>query len=169
MKRTILLLAIVSLIAVPSMAKNNKGDVPQISWADPAVEILPAVDETPEMIKFDWEDEPVAEKYSLDIEGAGIFDIWVDDVLVEDVEIEFKLSYSAMDSELIMPLEDLYNDLIAAVLAELGVGMDDIDYGELLSLYAKVKGLDPHTVGGVKSQDNMFSENLDLLPILIPD
>jgi hypothetical protein len=166
MKKTILMLTVISLIVIPVMAKNNKGDVPQIIWADPAMEIIPPVDEDPEMIKFDWEDEPEAEKYSLDIEVEGIFDIMVDDVLVEGVEIELTLSYSAMDSELIMPLEDFFDDLIAAILAELGVEMEDVVYGELLALDAKVKGLDPHKVGGVKSQDNMFSEKLDLLPIL---
>ena len=162
LRNAILALTVVSLIAIPAMAANNKGDVPQIIWAATAVQIIDAVDETPEMVKFDWEDELAAEKYSLDIEGAG----WVTIVdVAEDVWVEFSVSYSAVDSELTMPVQDVLDDLVAAVLAELGVGIEDVLGGELLELSAKVKGLDPLNKQPVKSQDNMFSADLDLLPL----
>jgi hypothetical protein len=177
MKKTILMLTVVLLlVAVPAMAKKDKGDVPQILWAATAVDIIPAVDDIPEMVQFDWLEETEAEKYSLDIEGEGTVDVWNDngtpdaegdDYLDLGVEVEFSVSYSAVDHVLIMPVQDVLDDLIAAILAELGVEIDDVEDGELLALDVKVKGLDPHSedVDDVKSQDNMFSEKISLMPL----
>ena len=164
MKRTILMLTVVSLlVAIPALAKNNvPGDVP--APADLTYTIIPAVDEppTPEMVKFVWVAEPQAEKYSLDIEGAG----WVTIVdATEDVWVEFSVSYSAMESELTMPVQDVLDDLTAAILAELGVEMEDVLGGELVEMIAKVKGLDPQDKLDSKRQNNLFSADLDLLPL----
>ena len=160
LRNVVLALAVVSLVAIPAFAKNNKGDVPQIQ--DLAVQIIAAEGETPEMVEFSWADITEAEKYSLDIEGAG----WVTIVdVVDPVWVEFSVSYSAVASPLALPVEDVLNDLAAAVLAELGVEIEDVLGGELLELSAKVKGLDPLDKLDVKSQDNMFSESLDLMPL----
>jgi len=154
------------------MAKKQFGDVPKIEWADPAVEILEAVDDTPKSVQFDWEPEEQAEKYSLCIEGAGTVDILVDDmgttetdddIIDEGVEVEFEVCYSAVDDVLIIPVEDILADLTVAILAELGVEMEDVVGGELLALDAKVKGLDPHDKEDMKRQNNEFSEKEDLM------
>jgi len=163
MKKTILMLTIVSLlIAVPAMAKKDKGDVDQILWADvDPVKIIDAEGDDPEMVKFDWKDEIEAEKYSLDIEGAGWVTIEGED---DAIWVEFEVSYSAVISELTMPVEDVLADLTEAVLAELEEGMVATG-GELVEIIAKVKGLDPQDKEDVKSQDNMFSADLDLLEL----
>jgi hypothetical protein len=183
MKRTILFLAVVSLIAVPSFAKKEAGDVPAPTWAvvDPAV----PVDIIDDDVVFDWTDVADAEKYSLCIEGVldidytddnGTPDYTDDDTEYLDVEVEFSVCFGTSDrtdggdmgdSDLAIPVEDFFTALEeaadAAVLDQLGISLDDADDVELTALTAKVKGLDPHDKSDKKRQNNEFSDDLDLL------
>jgi hypothetical protein len=190
MKRTILMLTVVSLlVAIPALAKNNvPGDVPAPTWAvvDPAV----PVDFVNGDIVFDWTDAAGAEKYSLCIEGVlevdytddnGTPDIPEDDTEYLDVEVEFSVCFGTSDrtdggemgdSDLAIPVEEFFVALEAAAeaaaLDQLGISLDDADDVELIALTAKVKGLDPHDKNDMKRQNNLFSPTLDLLAILIP-
>lgn len=166
MKRTILLLTVVSLlVAVPVLAKNNvPGDLAKPVWA--AIPVVYGADD----VTFDWEDVPDAAKYSLDIVAVVTVDYWVDDVLVEDVMVEVTFSFGTSDwnedmsaSEITIPYDELeYEDLLASIADELGIEVDDLEDEVLDELYAKVKALDP-TRPPTKRQNNLFSDPLDLL------
>ena len=166
-KRTILMLIVVSLIAVPALAKNNvPGDLAKPVWA--AVPMTFGIDG----VTFDWEDVTNAAKYSLDIVAVATVDYWdntgLDPVLVTDVIVEVTFSFGTSDwnedmsdSEITIPYDELeYEDLYAAIAAELGVEVDDLDDVVLDELYAKVKALDP-TQPPTKRQNNLFSDPLD--------
>ena len=172
MKRVILMLTVVSLIAVPSFAVKEPGDVPAPDWEDPAV--YPDGDN----IVFDWTDVAEAEKYSLCIEGLLEVDYTIDTTEYLDVEVEFSVCFGTSDrtdggemgdSDLAMPGEDFMIAILTAMdealLDQLGIGLDDLDDWEFMELIAKVKGLDPHDKLDKKRQNNEFSEDLDLLAV----
>jgi hypothetical protein len=172
MKRTILMLTIVSLLAVPTMAVKEPGDVPAPTWEDPAV--YPDGDN----IVFDWTDVAAAEKYSLCIEGVLEVDYTIDTVEYLDVEVEFSLCFGTSDrtdggemgdSDLAMPGEDFFIAIFTAIdeamLDQLGISLGEEDDMDWMELIAKVKGLDPHEETGKKRQNNPFSGDLDLLAI----
>jgi len=169
MKKVILMLAVVSLIAVPSFAKKQAGDVPAPLWA--AEPVLPVEVEEVDSVKFDWQDVEEAEKYSLDICGMVLVDGVIEDLDVEDVEVEWCVSFGTSDwnedmsdSEIIIPLEDLHIAIFAAIdEAIANAGITDAE-DTLVEMYAKVKGLDPHAENGKKRQNNEFSTPLNLLP-----
>lgn len=168
MKRTILLLTIVSLIAIPSFAKKEPGDVPAPIWAAEPVQLVD--DDT--SVKFDWEDVAEAEKYCLNICGMVLVDGMIDDELVEDVEIEWCVCFGTSDwnedmsvSDITIPLEDLHLTIFAAIEEAMAdAGITEVDDVELTEMFAKVKGLDPHDKEDSKRQNNLFSEPLDLMP-----
>jgi hypothetical protein len=167
MKRTILLLAVVSLIAIPSFAKKEAGDVPAPVWAAEPVQLVD--DDT--SVKFDWEDVTEAEKYCLNICGMVLVDGLIEDEPVEDVEIEWCVCFGTSDwnedmsaSEITIPLEDLHLAIFAAIDEAIAdAGIVEAEY-TLEEMCAKVKGLDPHAETGKKRQNNEFSEPLDLMP-----
>ena len=172
MKRTILFLMVISLVAVPSFAKKELGDVPAPAWEDPPV--YPDGD----YVVFDWTDVAEAEKYSLCFEGVLEVDYTIDDIPYEDVLVEFSFCFGTSDrtdggemgdSDLGILDEDF---LIAwdtavgeALYDQLGISLGEEDDIDLIEFIAKVKGLDPHEETGKKRQNNEFSEDLDLLAI----
>lgn len=174
-KRAILLLTVVSLLAIPAMALKEYGDVPpptDLSYStDPGDET--AEPPTPATITFDWVPGigKAAEKYSLDICGMVSVDGLMVDVPVEDVEIEWCVSFGTSDwnedmsaSEITIPLEDLHIAIFAAIDEAIAdAGITEAEY-ELEEMYAKVKGLDPSDKNPKKRQNNEFSEQLDLMP-----
>jgi hypothetical protein len=161
------MLTVVSLLAIPAMAAKEPGDVPAPVWA--AVDPVVPVDDS---LKFDWDDVAEAEKYSLDICGMILVDGMIDDVPVEDLEIEWCVSFGTSDwnedmgdSEITIPLEDIH----LAIFAELeegliAAGITEIYDLEIAEMYAKVKGLDPSDKNPKKRQNNEFSAPLDLMP-----
>jgi len=173
MKRTILMLTVVSLmVAIPVLAKNNvPGDVPDPTWA-----VADPVDFVDDDIVFDWTDVAEAEKYSLCIEGLLEVDYTIDTTEYLDVEVEFSFCYGTSDrtdggemgdSDLAIPTEEFFTAMEAAaeaaVLDQLGISLDDADDVELMALTAKVKGLDPQDKEDSKRQNNLFSDPLDIL------
>ena len=172
MKRVILMLTVISLLAIPTMAVKEPGDVPAPAWADPPV--YPDGDN----IVFDWTDVGAAEKYSLCIEGLLEVDYTIDTTEYLDVEVEFSVCFGTSDrtdggemgdSDLAIPGEDFMIAIFAAIdealLDQLGIGIDDLDDMDWIELIAKVKGLDPHDKLDKKRQNNEFSPDLDLMAI----
>ena len=171
MKRTILFLAVVSLLAIPSLAKNNvPGDVPAPSWEDPPV--YPDGD----YVVFDWTDVEEAEKYSLCFEGVLEVDYTIDETEYLDVEVEFSFCFGTSDRTDGGEMGDsdlgiLYDDFLTAWDAaveealndQLGISLGQEDEIDLIEFIAKVKGLDPHDKEDSKRQNNIFSDYLDLL------
>jgi hypothetical protein len=165
MKRTILFLTVVSLLVAGIALAKDKGDLDPPVWADPPVIFDDGT------ITLDWDDVDYAEKYSLDFVVVAVVDYWVDDVLMEDVEVEAALSFGTSDwnedmsqSQITLPEEELSEDAaIAAIVAELGIVVDDLEDLGWVEVYFKVKGLDPHRETGKKNQDNPFSDPLYLL------
>ena len=178
MKRTILMLTVVSLlVAIPVIAKNNlPGDLDKPVWAavDPIV-----IDTDEYTIAFDWDPVDYAVKYSVDIKGLVVYvDIDGDEgepaLLAEVVEVSFGTSDRTDDGE--MGDSDLtitFDELAAAIADELGLVEGDLVLGltdpseldpedpELGEACAKVKGLDP-TRPSKKRQNNLFSDCEDL-------
>ena len=171
MKRVILLLAVVSLIAVPSFAKKEAGDVSKPTDLD-----FEIIDISEPNITFTWlpgDDAKPAEKYSLDICGMVLVDGLMVDVPVEDIEVEWCVSFGTSDYNpdnmsaptIAIPLEDLHLAIFEAIEeASSNAGITQINDVELAEMYAKVKGLDPSDKNPKKRQNNLFSDPLDLMP-----
>jgi hypothetical protein len=172
-RRTLLMLAVVSLTAIPLLAKNNvPGDVPAPEWAaDP---VYP----DDGYIVFDWTDVEEAEKYSLCFEGVLEVDYTIDDTEYLDVEVEFSFCFGTSDRTDGGEIGDsylsiLYDDFLAAqdtaieeaLYDQLGILPDEVDEVDWIAFTAKVKGLDPHDKEDLERQNNAFSEDLDLLSI----
>jgi len=171
MKRTILLLTVVSLIAVPAMAVKEPGDVSKPVWA--AVPVVPVDDS----LQFDWEpgvDGKPAEKYSLDIYGVVLVSGMIDEEPVVDLEVEWSVSFGTSDynpdnmsdTTITIPLDDIH----LAIIADLEETFAEIEIYDISSvslpteMFAKVKGLDPSDKSPKKRQNNVFSDPLDLMP-----
>ena len=177
-RNILIVLAVVSLlVSIAAFAKNEPGDVPaptNLSYStDPGDEL--ADPPVPPTVTFDWDDVAEAEKYSLDICGVVLVDYTVDTVETLDVPVEWCVSFGTSDwnpdamsdPTITIPLEDLHAAIDAAIdagIVELGISLDDVDDKELVEMYAKVKGLDPHDKTDKKRQNNLFSDPLDLMP-----
>jgi len=180
MKRTILMLTVVSLlVAIPVLAKSEKpGDVPAPTWttgSDPVTDPEPFIENG--VVTFNWNAVAEAEKYSVDVYGIVLVSGTIgegtpDEELVEGVEVEWSVSFGTSDYNpdnmsdptISIPTDEAnaaVEDAIAAAIAEAGITLvtDVEDY----AVYAKVKGLDPHAQGGKKRQDNVFSDPLTIL------
>jgi hypothetical protein len=167
MKKTILLLIIVSLIAVPAFGKG-KGIVPKPGQ--------PTVDVNGDVV-IDWEPTTIptdpnttAVKWSVDIEGTATYSDGVapDPNTIDDIEVSLGTSDypdavgGMIESKLTIDKDELM-DLIAAAIAEqLGLLPEDITLDSFEGM-VKVKGLDPGK--GKGRQNNEFS---DPSPISLP-
>ena len=171
MRRTILMLTVISLVAIPLLAKNNvPGDVPAPEWEDPP--IYPDGD----YIVFDWTDVEEAEKYSLCFEGVLEVDYTIDTTEYLDVLVEFSFCFGTSDRTDGGEMGDsdlgiLYDDFLSAwdtsveeaLNDQLGISLGQEDDIVLIEFIAKVKGLDPHDKEDLKRQNNEFSDDLDLM------
>jgi len=170
-KNVILLVIGMSLLVTMATLAKDKGDVDQpqnLGYVLNPGDLYAEPDPIPATIAFDWDDVADAEKYSLDIEGIIVVDGTTgtdpDPIPVEDVELEIELSFSSDISELTLDLQELHAALYAAIDAAIAEAEINDAQWEVVELYAKVKGLDPHDKTDTKSQDNPFSESVSLLP-----
>lgn len=176
MKRTILMLTIVSLLAVTALAK------PPGSLGPPTLESIvlttATIDEVPDVDVFllDWTDVEGADKYSVDVTAVAVADTgevdeYGDPILI-DIELQASFGTSDRldggvmgDSDLNIPVAD-----IEALEAELDalltflIDLEVIVSAEPIEISAKVKALDP-SVKPTKRQNNPFSNSL---PIVLP-
>jgi len=177
MKRAILLLTIVLLVAVPAMAKKPTGALGPPTLLS-IVPTTATIDEVPDVDVFllDWTDVTGADKYSVDVTAVAVADTGYVD---EDenpilVDIEMSASFGTSDrldggdmgdSDLNIPVEDI-EALVDALQAYIDylIGEGDIVSADPIEVSAKVKALDP-SVKPTKRQNNLFS---DSLPIVLP-
>ena len=167
MKKAILLLVIVSLVAIPAFGKGM-GDVPKPGQPTVAVNGDVVIDWEPMAIPTD--PGTTAVKWSVDIEGTATYSDGVapDPNTIDDIEVSLGTSDypdsvgGMIESKLTIAKDDLM-DLIAAAIAEqLGLLPEDITLDSFEGM-VKVKGLDPGK--GKGRQNNEFS---DPSPISLP-
>lgn len=157
MKRTILMLTVVSLLlTIPTFGAKEYGDL------DPPV-INSAWYITDVEIGLDWDVVEGAVKYSVGIEGVATYDLYdysgLDPVLIEEgVTAEVEVSFGTSDrtdggemgdTDLTITLDEL----AAAIAAELGIPVEDLI--SIDELTYKVKALAPGKDKG--RQNNEFS------------
>ena len=186
MKRTILMLTVVSLLVVGIAFAKPPGSLgpPELLSITPGTATIDEVDDVPVLL-LDWTDvvDPVAEKYSVDITATATYDTGDDDPdtgddIMATVEVEASFGTSdrldggdMSDSDLNIPVSDieaLLVELEAALEAALIAAELPLDTPAVVEVWAKVKALDPHAPGN-KRQNNPFSNSLEIeLPIVIP-
>jgi hypothetical protein len=173
-KRAILLLTVISLVAVPVLAKPPGALGPPDLLS--IVQTTATIDEVPDVDVFllDWTDVVGADKYSVDITALAICDTGAVDELVDPILIEIELSASfgtsdrldggvMSDSYLNIPVSD-----VEALAADLDYLLDLLLYYgiivdvESVEISAKVKALDP-SVKPTKRQNNPFSNSLPIV------
>ena len=177
MKRTILLLAILSLLAIPVMAKKPAGSLGPPTLLS-IVQTTATIDEVEDVDVYflDWTDVAGADKYSVDVTAMAVADTGL---LDEDenpilIELEFSASFGTSnrldggdmgDSDLNIPVEDI-EDLVDALQDYIDylIGEGYIVSADPIEVSAKVKALDP-SVKPTKRQNNPFSNSL---PIVLP-
>lgn len=180
MKRTILLLTVISLlVAIPAMAKKPAGSLgpPILLSIVPTTATIDEVEDV-DVFLLDWTDveDPDAEKYSVDVTAVAVCDTGEVDEYGDPIEVEIDMSASfgtsdrldggdMGDSDLNIPIAD-----VEALVADLDYYLDLLILFEIIEsagpieISAKVKALDPH-VKPNKRQNNPFSNSL---PIVLP-
>ena len=175
-KRAILMLTVVSLMAIPALAKppGSLGPPTLLSIIPTDAEI--DGDVVPVFL-LDWTDVTGADKYSVDITAMAICDtgdVDPDTLLPILVEIEVQASFGTSDrldggimgdSDLNIPVSDV--EALAAELDLILEGLllaEEIEAVDSIEITAKVKALDP-SVKPTKRQNNPFSNSL---PIVLP-
>jgi len=175
-KRAILLLTVVLLVAVPVMAKKPAGSLGPPTLLS-IVQTTATIDEVDDVDVFllDWTDV-TGDKYSVDVTAMAVADTG----LLDDeenpilVEIEMSASFGTSDrldggdmgdSNLNIPVADI-EALVAALQAYIDylIGEGEIVSADPIEVTAKVKALDP-SVKPTKRQNNLFSNSL---PIVLP-
>ena len=178
MKRTILMLTVVLLVAVPAFAAPK----PAGSLGPPTLlSIVPTtatIDEVEDVDVFllDWTDVTGADKYSVDVTAMAVCDTGEVDEYDDPIEVEIDMSASfgtsdrldggdMGDSDLNIPVEDI-EALVADLeyYLDLLILFDIIESAGPIEISAKVKALDP-SVKPTKRQNNPFSNSL---PIVMP-
>ena len=159
MKRTILMLTVVSLFA-----------------AAVAFGALPAplnlgVDDSGDPILLTWDDVINATKYSVDVEGEVTFAyVNESDVLILDATLDVELSFGTSDrtdgrpmgdSDLDITLAELEAALILAIQEALELPPENLVAVDGFDGEAKVKALNPGKNKG--KQNNPFSDPADLV------
>jgi len=176
MKRTILMLTIVSLLAITAFAAP-KGPKAPGSLGPPTLESIELTTATIDDVEdvdvylLDWTDVEGADKYCVCVTAVAIYDTGEvdedEEPIMAEVEVEACFGTSCRldggdmsDSDLNIPVED-----IDALLAELDALLElmEIEEGDVESVEvtAKVKALDP-SVKPTKRQNNPFSNSLEV-------
>ena len=135
------------------------------AFALPAPVGAPIVDASGDPILIDWADVVNATKYSVDIEGVATYDLYdytdpLNPVLIEeDVTADVQVSFGTSDRTDGDPISDsdldiAVADLAAAIAAQLGIPVEDLD--SLDDATAKVKAL--NAGNGKGKQNNPFSD-----------
>jgi len=178
MKKAILLLTIISLIAVPTFAaKKPTGALgpPDLLSIVPTTATIDEVEDV-DVFLLDWTDVTGADKYSVDVTAMAVCDTGDVDEYDDPILIEIEMSASfgtsdrldggdMGDSDLNIPVADieaLEADLDA--LLTLLIDLEVIVSADPIEISAKVKALDP-SVKPTKRQNNPFSNSL---PIILP-
>jgi hypothetical protein len=178
MKRTILMLTVVSLIAVPAFAAKKAPGILGPPELLSITQTTATIDEVPDVDVFllDWTDVTGADKYSVDVTAMALADTGEVDEDENPILIELEMSASfgtserldggdMSDSNLNIPVEDI-EALVADLQAYIDylIGEGDIVSADPIEVSAKVKALDP-SVKPTKRQNNPFSNSL---PIVLP-
>jgi len=183
MKRTILMLTVVSLLAISAMAAPKPPGSLGPPTLSPITQTTATIDEVEDVDVYflDWTDvvAPDAEKYSVDVEATATYDTGDDDPDTGDdimATVEVSASFGTSDrldgrdmsdSDLNIPVSDieaLLAELDVALLAALEAAGLPLDTPAEVEVSAKVKALDPH-VKPNKRQNNPFSNTQ---PIVMP-
>lgn len=180
MKRTILLLTVISLLAVPAMAKKPAGSLgpPTLS---PITQDTATIDGIEDVAVYflDWSDVTGADKYSVDVTAMAVCDTGEEDEYEDPILVEIEMSASfgtsdrldggdMGDSDLNIPIAD-----VEALVADLDyyldllILFDIIESAGPIEVTAKVKALDPHAPGN-KRQNNPFSTSQTVPEPIVP-
>jgi len=181
MKRTILMLTVISLIAVPTFA----GPKPPGSLGPPTLESIvqttATIDEVPDVDVYllQWTDVPGADKYSVDVTAMAVADTGLLDEDENPILIELEMSASfgtsdrldggdMGDSDLNIPVEDIQAlvDALQTMIDDL-ILAEEIVSADPIEVSAKVKALDP-SVKPTKRQNNPFSNSLPVPEYVAP-